>query len=117
MSRNPGIAVGMMHEIASELLKHPGLEEKMLDVPLSLSHGKKRYPLGRFLRRKLRTYIGRDPNAPQEILDQQKEELQTLRKTAFENSTPLSKEIQKTLTQTHRNIYAKEAIWNPRRHL
>lgn len=92
MSLRPGIGLGMMHELASTLMEHK-LDTKMIDVPLSLQHGMKKWPLGRYLRRKLRTFIGRDPNAPPEILQQQKEELQTLRKTAWENKTALTSEI------------------------
>lgn len=81
----------MMHELASTLMQHK-LDEKMIDVPLALQHGKKQLPLGRYLRRKLRTFIGRDINAPQEVLDAQSEELQALRKTAWD--------AQKSLTTT-----------------
>lgn len=92
MSLRPGIGLGMMHELASTLLAHK-LDEKMIDVPLTLQHGTKKWPLGRYLRRKLRTFIGRHPNAPQAILDLQKAELQTMRETAWNNSTPLQKEV------------------------
>lgn len=64
MSRRPGIGVGMIYEVASTLMEH-SLEEKMIDVPLSLQHGMKKMPLGRFLRRKLRTMIGRDEKTPE----------------------------------------------------
>lgn len=64
MSRRPGIGVGMMHDVASTLLEH-SLDTKMIDVPLSLQHGMKKLPLGRFLRRKLRTMIGRDEKTPE----------------------------------------------------
>lgn len=82
----------MMHELASTLLQHK-LDEKMIDVPIALQHGPHQWPLGRYLRRKLRTFIGRNPNAPPEILELQKEELQTLRKTAWHNQASLKTEI------------------------
>lgn len=104
----------MMHDLASELLKHR-LDEKMIDVPLSLQHGQKKYPLGRYLRRKLRTFIGREANAPHAILEAQKQELQAMRETAFETSTPLSEEIQKKLKGKHANLYAKQRIWGQKR--
>jgi len=92
MSRRPGIGVGMMHDLASVLLE-PCIEEKMIDVPVALDHGTVSFPLGRFLRRKLRTFVGRSPNAPPEILAAQAEELQALRKTAFDASQSFSKAI------------------------
>lgn len=92
MSLRPGIGLGMMHELASTLLEHR-LDERMIDVPLALRHGSKQWPLGRYLRRKLRTFIGRDEKAPPEALEKQKAELQTMRETAFALSKPLQKEI------------------------
>jgi len=84
----------MMHELASTLLQHK-LDEHMIDVPLTLQHGTKKWPLGRYLRRKLRTFIGREPNAPKAVLELQKEELQDLRQTAWTNSTSLTNEVLK----------------------
>lgn len=84
----------MMHELASTLLQHK-LDERMIDVPLTLQHGTKQLPLGRYLRRKLRTFIGRPPNAPAESLSAQEEELQAMRKTAWDNQTSLTQEVLK----------------------
>lgn len=81
-----------MHELASTLLQHK-LDEKMIDVPLSLQHGPHQWPLGRYLRRKLRTFIGRDANAPPQITAEQYEEMQTLRETAWNNKTSVKKEL------------------------
>lgn len=81
-----------MHELASTLLQH-GLDERMVDVPLTLQHGLKKWPLGRYLRRKLRTFIGRDANAPEETIEAQELELQALREIAWANQTPLSKVV------------------------
>lgn len=67
----------------------------MIDVPLSLQHGMKKLPLGRYLRRKLRTFIGRDANAPLEAMAGQKEELQAMRKSAWDNQTSLKTEVLK----------------------
>jgi len=92
MSLRPGIGLGMMHELASTLMQHK-LDERMIDVPLTLQHGTKKWPLGRYLRRKLRTYIGRDANAPSEVLDSQKAELQVMRETAWNNQTSLKTEV------------------------
>lgn len=92
MSLKPGIGYGMMHEVASALMEHD-LEKQLLDVPMTLRHGNIQYPLGRYLRRSLRAMIGRDKNASQEALEQQKEELQALRKAAYDSSTPLREAV------------------------
>lgn len=83
MSNRPGIGAGMMHEVASTLLTH-NLHKTLVDVPLALSYENNRqWPLGRYLRRHLRTLIGRPANAPEEVLQEISQELQTLRETAF----------------------------------
>jgi len=94
MSLRPGIGTGLMHEVASALLQH-NLNESLIDVPLTLRHGNREWPLGRFLRRKLRTFIGRPPNAPAEVLAIQEAELQNLRETAWNNQTSLKTEVLK----------------------
>lgn len=96
-----------MHDLASDLLKFD-LEGKLIDVPLALQHGTHQWPLGRYLRRKLRTYIGRHPNAPPEIIGLQKEELQTMRKTAWDNQTSLKTEILNRSEGKRIQIYARQ---------
>lgn len=66
-----------MHEIASVLMEH-GIEEKYVDVPLSLAHGKRKLPLGRYLRRKLRVLVGKSENTPDSELVRMREEMQPL---------------------------------------
>lgn len=92
MSLRPGIGLGMMHELASTLLLNRA-DERMIDVPLTLRHGTKQWPLGRYLRRKLRTFIGRSPNAPPEIMEEIANELQAMRETAWNNKTAVKKEV------------------------
>jgi len=92
MSLRPAIGLGMMHELASTLMEHK-LDEKMIDVPLSLQHGAKQWPLGRYLRRKLRTFIGREANAPKETLEALYAEMSDMRKIAFDNSQPLKEKV------------------------
>lgn len=82
----------MMHELASTLMEY-SLERSLTDVPAVLQHGRITYPLGRYLRRKLRTFIGREPNAPEETLNQQKEKLRPLRQAAFNASIPFKTAI------------------------
>lgn len=82
MSNRPGIGAAAMDEVASTILNH-NLETSMIDVPVALRHGKKILPLGKYLRRRLRTRLGRQANAPQEVLDQMEAEVSPLREAAF----------------------------------
>lgn len=106
MSLRPGIGLGMMHEIASTLLQHR-IDERMIDVPVSLQHGRAKWPLGRYLRRKLRTYIGRDANAPREALFTQASEMQDVRETAWNSETSVKAEVLKRSLGRRRQIEAR----------
>lgn len=80
----------------------------MVDVPTSLQHGRSKWPLGRYLRRKLRTYIGRPPNAPREILDGQEKELLTVREAAWNSKTSVKSEVLKRSLGKRINLEARE---------
>lgn len=90
MSLKPGLGYDCMHDVADILLRHG---DDIEDVPVALQHGKKKHPLGKYLRRSLRKMIGRDEKAPESTLLKIKEGLQPLRTLAFENSTSLQKAI------------------------
>jgi len=107
MSLRPALGVGMMHELASTLLTYD-LEEKMIDVPLALQHGTKQWPLGRFLRRKLRTFIGKDPNTPKEVMDQLHEKMSPMREDAFHNSQPFKEKVLEASLGKRIQIEARE---------
>lgn len=107
MSLRPGIGLGMMHELASVLLTHK-LDERMIDVPLSLQHGKKQWPLGRYLRRKLRLYIGREENTPEAIQKVTQERLREVREAAFVNSTSFSKAVAESTLGRRIQMEARE---------
>lgn len=81
MSNRPGIGHDFLHEVASTYLQF-NLENSQSDVPVTLRHGKRLLPLGRYMRKKLRGLIGHDEKAPQEILDQSSMELSRLRQAA-----------------------------------
>lgn len=66
MSLRPGIGLNAMPLLAQTLQKF-NLDASQADVPVSLRHGPKMLPLGRYLRRKLRTMIGKDEKAPLNI--------------------------------------------------
>lgn len=75
-SRRPGIGVTALPEIASTLMEF-NLDTSQSDVPVTLRHGSRQFPLGRTLRRKLRAQIGKEENAPY-IETQSTEELRAL---------------------------------------
>lgn len=77
MSLRPGIGLDAMHDVASVLMQFD-LDTREADVPSALRHGSRTLPLGRYLRRYLRTLVGKDASAPQETLDAIKEKLQPL---------------------------------------
>jgi len=71
----------------------------MPDVPNSLRHQGKPWPLGRYLTRKLREQIGRQPDAPQIVIDNKKEEVRILREYAESN---ISRHI--TFSQVYKSL-------------
>lgn len=82
MSNRPGLGYPALHEIASELLTYD-LHTSQDDVPQALRHGSKVLPLGRYLRRKLRTMVGLDEKTPDKVLDKIAEELRPMYEAAF----------------------------------
>lgn len=108
MSLKPGIGADAMHQVASDLMLHR-LDERS-DVPTSLRHGAREWPLGRYLTRKLRRLSGKEENAPEETLQKIKEELRPLREAAFASSSPLSEAIAAQSEQPIRNLEARQKI-------
>lgn len=106
MSLRPGIGLGMAHEIASTLLQH-GVPERMVDVPLSLQHGATKWPLGRYLRRNLRRYIGRSERTPNEVLSQQENEMQCVRETAWASKKSVKAQVLENSLGRRRQIEAR----------
>lgn len=58
MSRKPGIGYGSIEYVSQIIEEYGDLALQEGDVPLSLQHGKKKLPLGRYLRTKLREELG-----------------------------------------------------------
>lgn len=99
MSNRPGIGAGAMDDVASTLMEL-GLDQSE-DVPAALRHGSRLMPLGRYLRRRLRTRIGRDAKAPESVIEKAKAELSPLRALAHSYAP-----------QGHREIAFKNEIIN-----
>lgn len=88
MSNRPGIGLDALWEVASELMRYEGLDDRIsqADVPVSLRHAAKQLPLGRYLRVKLREMIGREGKAPDVAIRKIEEELFPLRVAARSSS-------------------------------
>lgn len=111
MSLRPGIGADFVHEVASSLLEF-NLEESQADVPSALRHGSRLMPLGRYLRSRLRSTVGKSPNAPESTLQEIEAELYPLRIAAKTDpsATTLKQQIIKAADQQVRNIEAKQRI-------
>lgn len=82
MSLNPGIGANAMWNVASAMMQF-GVDRTAVDVPIALRHGGQVMPLGKFLRRKLRKYLGRPENAPIEALQEAANQMRILRAYAW----------------------------------
>lgn len=111
MSNRPGIGLSAMWELADAWMKFD-LEESQADVPVSLRHGSRELPLGRYLRRKLRTMVGRDEKTPQAVLDAMADEMQPLRQAAFDASRSFKKEVLKSSKQSRQNFHSRSRIFS-----
>lgn len=109
MSNRPGIAADFMWDAASAHLQF-NLEHREADVPVSLRHGHKELPLGRYLRKKYRTYIGKDEKTPQPILDELAEKLRPLQEAAFNASKPFAQQLKEAQAQSLLNQTAKSNL-------
>lgn len=91
MSLRPGIGYSAMHDVASQLMVF-NLENSQGDVPSSLRHGSRLFPLGRYLRKSLRKMVGADAKTPEAVQLARAEELRPVREVAF-NASRSFKEV------------------------
>lgn len=103
MSLKPGIGADAMWSVASEMMRYDA------EVPTSLHHGKKGWPLGRYLRAKLKEMTGREKGATAEDLQRLAENLQAVRSFAWANDRAvssvyeeLSEGLEKKLSMKHK---------------
>lgn len=83
MSLKPGIGYDAMYEISNVLLSLPDERlDAMADVPSALRMNGKKWPLGRYLKRRLRELIGRGPDTPPEVMEEIFKELRPLQEEA-----------------------------------
>lgn len=107
MSLRPGIGASAMWNVASTVLQY---REKDIDVPLALMYGKKEFPLGRYLRRKLREYVGRDVNTPAASLSQIEERLSVVRAFAWANDRSVESVFKEINGPFEAQLLARDAI-------
>lgn len=91
MSLRPGIGAESLWEVANTMLR-VNLEDRD-DVPNVIQHGDRILPLGRYLRRKLREYTGKEVETPQSTLDKMAEEMRPLREAAFDASASFAEVV------------------------
>lgn len=117
MSNRPGLGADMMHEVASTLLTF-NLDESQPDVPSALRHGRRMMALGRYLHRKLRTYVGKDPDSPEAVKAEQRAEMQRLRQVqSLARKQSLSNVYVEENTQKIRNLESKQRLRKQRKSL
>lgn len=119
MSLKPGIGADAMFDVADILLNFQNTLDTLGDVPGQLTVGRKSYPLGRYLRKKLRTYVGRDEKAPQSEFDKIAAEMLPLRLAAkADKVNPSFKErLVASGEGRRRSIDARRAIFNKGRRI
>lgn len=63
MSLRPGVGHGVLEKVAAVITRYNLLTPEG-DVPVTLRHGDLEWPLGRYLRKKLRAHLGLDERSP-----------------------------------------------------
>jgi len=116
MSLRPGIGADALWDVASTLMQYD-LDETQMDVPDHLRVGPSGKPLGRYLRRKLRSMIGREVDTPDEVLQAMAEDLRPLREAAFYASKSFAQAVVDAAEGERRNFYARQAIFKGRKSL
>lgn len=116
MSLKPGIGADFMQKVASTFLAF-NLDQTQVDVPSTLRIGKKHWPLGRYLTRKLRMAVGRDPKTPEETINKVQQEMLPVRKAAFEASENFEAALAKKMKANAQRNEARANIYKKRKPL
>lgn len=115
MSRRPGIGAGAVVQIADALNSAAGSAfiASTGDVPAALNHGKKSYPVGRYLRSLLREELGFEETGGQEgVAIRQAQELHAL--CLLEGTGTVFESQKKTRIQKVRQVEGRAAIHKKR---
>lgn len=105
MSLRPGIGADAMWHVASEMMRYDA------SVPVSLGRGRKQWPLGRYLRNKLREMTGREEGATPEELAKLAEHVQAVRSYAWANDRSVSSVFYELNEGLEAKLAQKEARW------
>lgn len=116
MSNRPGIGALAIPELASTLLTHD-LEKTEDDVPNVLRHGRTVYPLGRYLKKKLRLQIGKSEETPDVVKEQMAEQMRPVREFAFANSKSLKETVREVYLGETSRLEALDKIYKKRKHI
>lgn len=111
MSRKPAIGTEAMWDVASTILEFD-LDQTQADVPVSLRHGKRVLPLGRTLRNKLRSMVGKEERITQEAFDEYQKTMRPLYEAARndKNDPSVVSHIKKANKQKIRNLEGKAKL-------
>lgn len=115
-NREGGIGIGMMKFVAEELRRF-NLLATQGDVPVTLRHGGKEKPLGRYLRRKLRKEVGIEENAPAITLEKMALELRPLQEIARTQPKSLSQVVAEENAQKILQLKSKAKLYKTRNKL
>lgn len=108
MSLRPGIGADALWNVASVMMQYG--TEKRGDVPVVLRFGGKEYPLGRYLRGKLREMCGHDKKAPAGSLQKLANQMQIVRAFAWSNSRSVASVFHEANEPYARQIEARDKL-------
>lgn len=120
MSLKPGIGYGALKRVGLIIARYNLLTPEG-DVPVTLRHGTQLWPLGRYLRKKLRKELGLNEIAPQFLTpeaayawynSEENAQLRSLQKTAIANSTSLKEELVKSSAALRAQIQKRLELFN-----
>lgn len=116
-----GLGAGALENVA-DTLRALDLDITQADVPSALRHGNKLLPLGRYLRRKLRVLLGKDPNAPPETIAEMEKELRIVREISWNSQetgqfVPVSDLLREKEAQKLKNLEGRQRIFKQRKSL
>lgn len=116
MSLVPGIGARFVPEIASSLMTFD-LDTTQADVPVSLRHGSRMLPLGRYMRQQIRKQIGKEITAPRDYA--QEAEMLVLQEAAKRDPENIS--LKKQLLAKNKGkvqaLLARQRVFKQRRSL
>lgn len=114
MSLRPGIGYGFLDELTQSFLKF-NLDASERDVPVTLRHGSRQLPLGRYLRKKMRGMVFGDEKTPEVVIKARAEEMRPLREDAYNNSKSFKSAILEKYQGERVNFEARNKLRKKRK--